>query len=157
MKVYKTSKRYNSRTGKPEGEEREVCKVLCDYTGEEIDIDAEERPFYSTKFTYDDGSEQDWYYDDLGDLIKAMGDKDEGDIDEFYVSGLIAEDDFVYSIKNAQWEDHSISLVEDWIKGRRGKYKDCRNIAHMARRKRLELMIELLKNGKYTAEELGLI
>lgn len=153
MRLFTVKNVYNRETGKKETEIREDDKVLCDYTGEIIDLEDnyEYRLAYNIQFDYDDICECEWEEDNVDDLIKLL--KPKG-LDQFNLKSVIAESPFHYSV-NTDYSDKSKDLMRDWINGN-PFLLNCSTIAQAARIWRLNLIINILENKKLTAEELGL-
>lgn len=154
-----------SRTGKHNGFRLEPVKYICDFSGDEIDMDDPQfRPFYDLEFDYCSASEEDWYYDRIDKLVDAINGYhltpyDEGSVSEYHLRRVIAETSFHYSLSEDARTDASLLLFKEFAKAKTKKHYlyGCRHVGEVMRRHRLKLVISLLKKKLYSPEELGLI
>lgn len=66
MKTFKMEPRFNPRTGEPMEPEPQESGVVCDYSGERLDLsDDIQAPENLYAAEDDTGSEESWYYDDF--------------------------------------------------------------------------------------------
>lgn len=169
MNIFKAVQKYSPSTGKPDGFDYRIEKVVCDFTGEEIDMeDLQLRPPYRIEFVYDHACEEAWYYDDvtaLADLLK--NERGVRQATEHQLRQAIAQPEFVYRIINEQFVDASLLLVKEWLAvtgttdggfyDKNNLYFECASIATAARRKRYSLVLGFIRDKRYAAEQLGLV
>jgi hypothetical protein len=151
MKLYKPSKRFNPRTGKETEPEFSPCgSWICDYSGEEIDLDdLQYRPMYELQPDYYDGLEQAYYYDDEKEFFEEKLNID-------YSS--LFEEPFVFKVQE-DFTDNSFFLVKEWMENRTVKghiFYDCRTIEEAMRKARVRTVKRLITEELYTNEQLGL-
>lgn len=163
MLFYKTQPIFDRRTGKPAGFEAIRAGVICDYSGELIDREnPSEAPLYSIRFSYNNDAEPDWYYDDIDHLMKLdairLLEHKEFDI-EYSIRAKLAEEDFHFRWSQEAEADTSFALIRDWWTGYEKEdniFFECGTLGDAARRQRLVVVHRLLKEGRYTPQQLGL-
>jgi len=152
MKLYTTRKVFDRFTGKPNGEDfAPTGKYICDYTGVVIDGDEnpECEPMYKLKVSYNNDSEEVYYYDEVKEEFEEMG------IDY----GTMLSEPYTFAV-NEDYTDVSIGLVQEWMAERAEKksvFYKCATIEQAMRIARVRTVLRLLKEKIFTAAELGLV
>lgn len=163
MNIYKLKPTYSRDTGELEGQMVFPDKILCDYTGNEINKDdCDFKPTYKISFIYNNDSEEDWFYDDVEKIIKLLSSfPNEKDFNfDHNIRAVLALDKFHYSIINGDYVDASVLLAKDWIEGiniKDNMFFNCHSFAEAARIQRRKLVLGFLENKTYSPLELGLV
>jgi hypothetical protein len=161
MHLYSPSKKqFDPDTGEPIAPMmvRDRKKAICDYSGEEIDIydNIEEIPLYSISIKYDNSCEPQWY-EDMHELQRELGiEFDYGCFSQFMESPYHFRHTEEYGCS-----DVTLDMMKQWITIKKFKKSDdplhrCGTIGGVLMHTRLETLKRLLKEKKYTLEQLGL-
>lgn len=161
MHLYSQSKkRFDPETGEPLPPQMGIDrkKAICDYTGDEIDLwnNHEELPLYNVSIRYEHGSEPMWY-EDLHDLERELG-------VEFDYSSFAKFMESPYHFRNTEaygTDDTSDAMMMDWATARnqiasRHMFRNCKTLGDILTVARISTLRYLLKEKKYTPEQLGL-
>lgn len=164
MKIYTLAKRFDSRTGKEiEPELIETSKLICDFTGVVWDWNKQYdlKPLYTVSIEYDHGCEPEWYYDDgkaINNLLKYIKIENKLD-DDYQIKAKLFEGEYHF-FGNGSGADNLGPLMKEWITNiqkKKGPFKDCAHFAHVLRTARMKVVLDILKEKKFTLQELGLI
>ncbi len=161
MIIYTLEKHFCERTGKELSPTQiESDKYICDFSGELIDSDhACGSGFYDLEIKYNNDSEEDWYYESMPELAKILGIKDDSGGDFYQLKQSLYEGKYHF-LYNMEGTDHSLSLCKEWIDNidnKKSIFYEIDNIARAFRKARYRTVCKLLKEKKYTIEELGLV
>jgi len=161
MHLYsRTKKQFDPNTGEPLAPimARDRKHAICDYSGEEIDLydNDEEIPWYVISMRYDHGCEPQWY-EDMHELQRELG-------IEFDYSSFSEFMESPYHFRHTEpygCSDVTLDIMKEWVatktleKSDNPLHRDG-TIGAVLMDIRLETLKRLLKEKKYTLEQLGL-
>jgi len=158
MYLYSSSARFDPQTGKPVNPVllRSSRKFICDYTGVLYDTHQDDTQMrcYELSINFNHGSEPTWYegYHEF-EWEFGIG---YGDFSTFMESPFHFANTEAYGSA-----DLSEQLMTEWVKARRSKKKsrfsNCATIEQVLVTLRLEMLRKLLREKKFTLEQLGFI
>jgi hypothetical protein len=151
MKLYKLEDRFDTKTGKLKDPIMVwTGNYLCDYDGSLIDTDDPEfKPQYTLTANYCHDSEEVYYYD----AAKEWFEKHKIEYANLF------NDPFIFSKILSDGIDCSFTLVKEWMDNFNNETSPlflCSSIEEAMRISRVRTVQKILKEKKYTAQELGL-
>lgn len=163
MLLYTSKPFYSDTTGENLGM-RSVASswVICDYSGEKFCFTEHPQPLYTVSIYFNHGSEPDWESIEIKELKKYYlkeGGKNWED-DNYTIRHSLFEGEFHFATNGRN--DNLGPLMKEWVESRLKKdkksiYYKADHFADVLRISRYELLLDLLKEGKVTLKELGLI
>lgn len=149
MYSYKTIPKFDPYTGKPAHPTFTRGSKICDYSGNVIDEEILPGIEYEIKIEYISGCEEPWYYDDDREEFETLG----IEYDSIFSSPYHFE-------SNREGQDYSSNLLDEWNKNFDNKdsiFYHCTNLDLALRICRIRTIKKLLKENKFSIEELGLV
>lgn len=154
MNLYKAKVKFDAETGK-RLKRPTVVKTrdaICDYTGELIKYseDRDMYPQYTLTLDYDCES---YYHDKDAEFFRDLG---------LDYSSLFDDKEYHFAVLGdyAGNVDMSQMLMSEWVgqmSAKVGPFATCGNVEEVLRKARVETVKRLIKEKKYTPEELGLL